>query len=204
MQLNVIQNKIFEIRGHKVMLDFDLAALYNVETRVFNQAVKRNIESFPEEFMFRLTREEWKMMSSQIVMTYSQNTDSQNNNSSQFVMSSERDNKKRGKRYLPYAFTEHGVTMLASVLKSPTARKMNIAIVRAFIAMRKMVIQYSEVIKVIDDLKERIDGHDAQLNQIYDALENMLDKKADEEDKQRQWEERERIGFKNDNEISKS
>ncbi len=75
MKLTVIQNKIYEIRGQKVILDFDLAELYDVETRVFNQAVKRNIESFPDEFMFRLTREEWKAMSSQIVMTYSQNVD---------------------------------------------------------------------------------------------------------------------------------
>ncbi len=103
--------------------------------------------------------------------------------------------KHRGRSYLPYAFTEHGVTMLASVLKSPTARKMNIAIVKAFIAMRKMVIAYAEVIKVIDGLKERIDGHDAQLNQIYDALESMLDKKTEEETRQKEWDDRERIGF---------
>lgn len=200
MQLNVIQNKIFEIRGEKVMLDFDLAELYEVETKVFNQSVKRNIDSFPAEFMFRLTKEEWRKMRSQIVTSRLQDADNQATQRSQIVTL----NRASSTKYLPYAFTEHGVTMLASVLKSPTARKMNIAIVKAFIAMRKMVIQYAEVIKVIDDLRERIDGHDAQLNQIYDALENMLDKKADEEDKQRQWEERERIGFKNDNELSKS
>jgi ORF6N domain-containing protein len=197
MQLQVIQNRIYEIRGQKVMLDFDLAALYDVETRVLNQAIKRNTESFPEDFMFRLTREEWKSMSSQIVMTYSQNVDDQSTDSAQPVKSP----SKRPKSALPYAFTEHGVTMLASVLKSSTARKMNIAIVRAFIAMRKMVIQYAEVVGIINELKDRVDGHDAQLNQIYDALENMLDKKVEEENKQKLWEERERIGFRNNNEL---
>ncbi len=193
MQLQVIQNKIYEVRGQKVMLDFDLAELYYVETKVFNQAVKRNIESFPAEFMFQLTRTEWRLMRSQIVTSYPQDIDNQIDGSSQNVMMTQR---KRRKDLLPYAFTEHGVTMLASVLKSPVARKMNIAIIKAFIAMRKMVIQYAEVIKVIDDLKERIDGHDAQLNQIYDALENMLDRKIEEENKLKEWSERERIGFK--------
>ncbi|PVD54000.1 DNA-binding protein [Terrimonas sp.] len=195
MQLLVIQNKIYEIRVQKVMLDFDLAVLYNVETKVFNQAVKRNIESFPAEFMFQLTRPEYNALRSQIVTLDEQRADDQELKSSQFVIM-----KKPGRgnysKYLPYAFTEHGVTMLASVLKSPVARKMNIAIVKAFIAMRKMAMQYVEVIKVIDDLKERMDGHDAQLNQIYDALETMLDKKVEEENIEKQWKDRERIGFK--------
>jgi ORF6N domain len=108
MQIVTIQNKIYEINGIKVMLDYDLAELYEVETRVLNQAIKRNIESFPEDFMFRLTKEDWEeMSSSQIVMM-----------SSQIVMTS-----SRPKSTLPYAFTEHGVTMLASVLRSPKARK---------------------------------------------------------------------------------
>jgi Skp family chaperone for outer membrane proteins len=94
------------------------------------------------------------------------------------------------------AFTEHGVTMLASVLKSSTARKMNIAIVRAFIALRKFVIEYKDILEQLDGLRERISGHDAQLNQIYEALENMLDKKVDEENKHELWMKRERIGFK--------
>lgn len=144
MHLQVIQQRIFEIRGQKVMLDFDLAELYEVETRVLNQAIKRNRESFPEDFMFRLTKTEWENMSSQIVMTST---------------------IKRPKSALPYAFTEHGVTMLASVLKSPKARKMNIAIVRAFIALRKFATQYSELLEQLNELKERIGNHDAQLNQ---------------------------------------
>lgn len=153
------------------MLDFDLAELYEVETRILNQAIKRNAASFPEDFMFRLTAEEWKSMSSQIVMTST---------------------VKRPKTAIPYAFTEHGVTMLASVLKSDKARKMNIAIVRAFVAMRKFAIQYSDILEQLKELRERVGNHDAQLNQIYDAIENLLDEKQE----QKSWKDRERIGFK--------
>ncbi len=97
---------------------------------------------------------------------------------------------------MPYAFTEHGVTMLASVLKSPIARKMNIAIVRAFIGLRKFAVQYKDILEQLDGLREKIGGHDAQLNQIYEALENMLDKKAGEEMKLEAWKNRKQIGFK--------
>jgi len=194
MQTQIIQQKIFEIRGQKVMLDFDLAMLYEVETKVFNQAVKRNIESFPDDFMFRLTTKEWNSMRSQFVTSYGQTSDNENIKSSQIVTGSQ---KRRRKDLLPYAFTEHGVTMLASVLKSPIARKMNIAIVRAFIALRKFAIQYKDILEQLDGLRDRISGHDAQLNQIYEALENMLDKKADEEAKAEAWKNRKRIGFKN-------
>ena len=117
MQLQVIQNKIYEIRDQKVMLDFDLAELYNVETRVFNQAVKRNIENFPEEFMFRLTSDEWKTLIAQAAASGKQSGGNQSVPSSQFVMMENLPKNRTGK-YLPYAFTEHGVTMLASVLKS--------------------------------------------------------------------------------------
>lgn len=125
MQLQVIQNRIYDVRSEKVMLDFDLAQLYEVETRIFNQAVKRNLDSFPVDFMFRLTVEEWEeILSSQFVMMNEKKKSSNNRrtaNSSQIVMSSI---KHRGAKYLPYAFTEHGVTMLASILKSPKARSM--------------------------------------------------------------------------------
>jgi ORF6N domain-containing protein len=137
--------------------------------------------------MFQLTRDEWQKMSSQFVMTYSENDESQQGKSSR---------KYRSKSYLPYAFTEHGVTMLASVLKSPTARKMNIIIVRAFIALRKIAKQYHEIIESLEQLKDRMGGYDAQLNQIYEALENMLDKKVEEENKLEKWMNREKIGFK--------
>jgi len=100
--------------------------------------------------------------------------------------------KNRTGKYLPYAFTEHGVTMLASVLRSPKARQMNIAIVRAFIALRKFALQRSEVFEQLKELKDRISEHDVQLSSIYDAIENLLDDKV----QQRAWHERVRIGFK--------
>lgn len=184
MELTQIQNRIHEIRGEKVMLDFDLALLYEVETRVFNQAIKRNLESFPEDFMFRLTSKEWRELSIQMVKQ-----NGNGDNSSQFVMSSR---KHRGSTYLPYAFTEHGVTMAASVLKSSKARKMNIAIVRAFIALKKLALRNLDLTAIVLELKHRVSEHDIQLSSIYDALENLLDKKAEEQS----WRERKRIGFK--------
>jgi phage regulator Rha-like protein len=176
MQLQVIHNKIYDIRNEKVMLDFDLAELYEVETRVFNQAVKRNSENFPNDFMFRLTAKEWKEL-----------------NSSQFVMSSI---KHRSEKYLPFAFTEHGVAMLASVLKSDKARKMNIAIIRAFIALRKQAIQNKELIEILNKLRDKVDSHDVQFNQIYETLENLLDEKVEKKAEELNWKNRTRIGFK--------
>ncbi len=172
MQLQLIHNKIYDIREEKIMLDFDLAELYEVETRIFNQAVKRNLQNFPKDFMFRLTPKEWEDL-----------------NSSQIVMSS---TKHRGAKYLPYAFTEHGVAMLASVLKSDKARKMNIAIIRVFIALRKLAIKNNELIELIKELRRRVDEHDVQLVGIYDAIENLLDERVEKES----WKNRERIGFK--------
>jgi phage regulator Rha-like protein len=188
-----IENTIYEIRGQKVMLDYDLAQLYEVETRVMNQAVKRNIVRFPEDFMFSLTLLEWETLKSQIVVSL----EKANSNSSQIVMSSK---KNRGKTYLPYAFTEHGVTMLASVLRSEKAVQMNIAIVRAFIAIRHYIAIAPNLNDKLNDLrhelKTRIDEHDTQLNAIYDTLENLLDKKQEEQEQQGKWENRKRIGFK--------
>jgi phage regulator Rha-like protein len=190
MKLQLIQNRIYEVRGEKVMLDFDLAKLYEVETRIFNQAVKRNKESFPKDFMFKLTAKEWTdILDSQILVV----ENSGKKNSSQFVMSSL---KHRSNKYLPHAFTEHGVTMLASVLKSSKARKMNIAIVRAFIALKKLVHTKLSAISLVKELRDRIDEHDVQLKSIYDALENMLDEKEEEKLQKLKWEKRERIGFK--------
>lgn len=193
MKAQVIQDKIYEVRGDKIMLDFDLAQLYGVETRVFNQAVKRNAASFPKDFMFRLTIKEWKDMMSQIVISSETEFKGEINMISQSVISSQR---KRKVSSPPYAFTEHGVTMLASILKSPKARKMNIAIVRAFIALKKFANKNAAVLHLVKELKDRIDEHDVQLSSIYDALENMLDVKEDEKLKIINWEERERIGFK--------
>src|SRR5437016_1279305 len=122
MQLQVIQKRIYEIRGQNVMLDFDLAELYETETKNLNLAVRRNNIRFPSDFMFQLTKDEWETLRLQIET--SKNLKLQNATS----------NKRGGRRYLPYAFTEHGTAMLASVLKSEKAALVNIAIVRAFIA----------------------------------------------------------------------
>jgi phage regulator Rha-like protein len=199
-----IIRKIYVVRGLKVMLDFDLAALYEVETKAFNQAVKRNIDRFPDDFMFRLTTKEWIMMRSQIGISALQPTDYQEDITmrSQIVTSSaetidfqgDEETKLQTKRKVtitPYAFTEHGVTMLASVLKSERAVKMSITVVRAFIELKSAILQYDELTKQLQTLKEHLGEHDTQLAGIYDAIENLLDKKAEE----KMWEERERIGF---------
>jgi ORF6N domain len=193
MKTEIIQDKIYEICGVKVMLDFDLAQLYEVETRVFNQTVKRNIDSFPKDFMFRLTKKEWKDMISQIVISSEIFSKEGTNMTSHSVISSQ---LKRKLSLPPYAFTEHGVAMLAGVLKSPKARKMNIAIVRAFISLKRLVHSNLSALSLIKELRDRIDEHDIQLNSIYDALENMLDKKEEEKLQKIKWEKRERIGFK--------
>jgi phage regulator Rha-like protein len=209
MELQVIREKIYEIRGQKVMLDFDLAELYGVETRVFNQAIKRNIERFPEDFMFRLTKEEWRM--SQIVISSEGDAENYDNqldaNSSQIVMSSEDRGtsqivtssgkaRYRKKVALPYAFTEHGVSMLASVLRSEKAVQMSIAIVRAFVALKQYVIKQDGLTQQLRQIVERLDEHDVQLNSIYDAIENLLDEKVEQKAEEKKWADRERIGFK--------
>ena len=130
------------------MLDFDIAELYEVETKVLNQAVKRNKDRFPKDFMFRLTVAEWQEMRSQIVTASPD---------------------KRNTKATPFAFTEHGVTMLASVLRSEKAIKMNIAIVRAFIALRQFSINYKELAEEIKKLSGTVDNHSGQLNQIYNV-----------------------------------
>ena len=191
MQTPIIRDKIYDIRGQKVMLDFDLAALYGVETKVFNQAVKRNINRFPEDFMFQLTLEEWN--SSQIVMSLDVKAEVVDNQMdgrrSQIVTSSA---KFRKKEALPYAFTEHGVSMLASVLRSEKAVQMSIAVVRAFIALKQYVIRQDGISQQLQEIRDRLGEHDVQLNSIYEAIENLLDEKVE----QRNWEDRERIGFK--------
>ena len=157
MQLVTIQNRIYEVNGTKVMLDFDLAELYEVETRVLNQAIKRNIDSFPEDFMFRLTKEEWEEMAASSMFTLMP---------SQTVIAS-----KRNKSAPPYVFTEHGVTMLASVLRSPKARKMNIAIVRAFIALRKALLNIEDLKSQIKDLETK---YDSQFEDVFEAIQFLM------------------------------
>ena len=163
-----IQNSIYEIRGDRVMLDFDLSALYEVPTKALNQAVKRNIKRFPEDFMFRLTSEEWNNMRSQSV-TASDNTTVMG---SQSVTASQ---SKRNNTQTRYAFTEQGVAMLCGVLNSDKAIDMNVAIMRAFIAIKKIIIHQNDFKLQLKEIREKLGEHDTQLNQIYDAMENLLD-----------------------------
>jgi ORF6N domain len=180
-----IQNSIYEIRGERIMLDYDLAALYEVPTKALNQAVKRNIKRFPSDFMFRLTADEWEVIRSQSVTAYMNN----NNMQSQIVTASQ---NKRNSGVTPYAFTEQGVAMLSGILNSDKAINMNIAIMRAFVAVRNVLLKQSDIKEQIKEIKQRIGEHDIQLSQIYDAMENLLDENA----AKRKWDDRERIGFK--------
>lgn len=178
-----IQNRIYEIRGERVMLDRDLATLYETETKRLKEAVNRNIKRFPKDFMFQLTKEEWEGLRFQFETL--EKTD--NPLRTQIATSN-----RGGTRYLPYVFTEQGVAMLSGILNSERAINMNIAIMRAFVEVRRVLLTQNDLKEQMKELKERIGGHDAQLNQIYDALENLLDEKA----AQRKWDERARIGFK--------
>ena len=180
-----IQNRIYEIRGERVMLDFDLAQLYEVETKALNQAVKRNIKRFPGDFMFRLTLEEWKGIRSQSVTAF----DSGVTLRSQSVTASP---SRRNTNVTPYGFTEQGVAMLSGILNSDKAINMNIAIMRAFVEIRRIALKEIDLKEQLKEIKQHLGEHDAQLNQIYDAMENLLDEKAE----QRKWQERERIGFR--------
>ena len=158
-ELQLIQSKIYEIRGQKVMLDFDLAEMYEVETRVLNQAVKRNIERFPEDFMFQLTKEETLNWKSQIVMSNS---------------------IKMGMRRSPYAFTELGVAMLSSVLNSKAAIQINMSIMRAFVAIRQLIAnppvdRVGELEKQMKELKDYIEDVFADYNDINDDTRMQLE-----------------------------
>lgn len=166
MEVNIIQQKIYEIRGFKVMLDFDLAELYSIETKYLKRAVKRNQKRFPVDFMFELTGEEWE------------------NLRCNFGTSS-----WGGSRYLPYAFTEHGVVMLASVLNSDRAISVNISIVRAFIALREMAMNYKELAGKIEEMEKK---YNKQFSNIYEVLQVLMEEKQ----QRGSFEGRERIGFR--------
>jgi phage regulator Rha-like protein len=178
-----IQNRIYELRGERVMLDEDLAFLYETETKVLNLSVKRNSKRFPTDFMFQLTKQEYES----VVL---QSQYQQNINSLRFQ--NETSKGRGGRRYFPYAFTEQGVAMLSGILNSDKAIEMNIAIMRAFVAVRQVLVKQNDTKEQLKQIKERVGEHDAQLNQLYDAMENLLDEKA----AQKKWEDRERIGFK--------
>jgi hypothetical protein len=152
MELQLIQNKIHEFRSQRVMMDYDLAEMYGVDTRSLKQAVKRNESRFPPDFMFELSREEWESLVSQNVIS-----------------------NRGGNRFLPYAFTEQGVAMLSSVLRSEKAIEINIQIVRAFILIRQNAFLFTEL---NNKLEAFMLDTNLQFNEIYQALQELAIRKA--------------------------
>lgn len=152
----IIESKIYLIRDKKVMLDKDLAALYQVSTKVLNQAVKRNYDRFPSDFMFQLTKDEAYSLRSQFVTL------------------------KRGQhiKYLPYVFTEQGVAMLSSVLNSKRAVQVNIQIMRIFIKLREAIIDNKEILEKLKEIENRVNSHDEEIKSIFDAIKELINEKV--------------------------
>jgi hypothetical protein len=169
MQLQTIQNKIYDVSGQKVMLDFDLAELYEVQTKNLNLAVKRNLKRFPKDFMFQLTNDEWDSLRLQI----------------------ETSKGRGGTRYLPYAFTEQGLAMLSGILNSDKAIQVNIAIMRAFVFIRQYALSHKDLTEKLKELEIK---YDMQFKGVHEAIDYLLQKDNQEvEQKQRK-----RIGYKSD------
>jgi phage regulator Rha-like protein len=152
--VELIERCIFLIRGQKVMLDTDLAELYQVPTKVLNQAVKRNLDRFPQDFMLQLTNEEVVSLRSQFVTS---------------------NLGRGGRRYLPYAFTEHGVAMLSSVLNSQRAVQMNILIIRAFVKLREMLATHKDLARKMEDVERQQKEHGQQLAAVYSIVKRLID-----------------------------
>lgn len=164
-----IERAILVLRGHKVMLDSDLAILYGVETKVLNQAVSRNIERFPEDFMFQLTEAEAAFLRSQTVTL--------------------KTGRGQHRKYLPYAFTEQGVAMLSSVLRSPRAVRVNIEIMRAFVRLRRFLATHKELADKLAELERSLATHDRQIQSIFEVIRRLMEPAPAPEPKRR------RIGF---------
>ena len=178
--LQNIAQKIHEIRGHKVMLDFDLAAFYEVKTKALKQAVRRNTERFPPDFMFELTASEFESLRSQIVTS-----------------------NRGGLRYLPFAFTEQGVAMLSAILHSPKAIDVSVALMRAFVALRRYALTYNELSAKIHALEAKFDKNFADINEVLTFLADENQTRSEEiaalqttHQTAPEWENRPRIGFK--------
>ena len=152
--IEVIERKIYLIRGHKVMMDSDLAELYGVTVKALNQAVKRNISRFPEDFMFQLTKEEDSSLRSQIVTLET--------------------GRGQHRKYLSYAFTEQGVAMLSSALRSERAIQVNIAIMRAFVKLREIISTHKELAHKLNQLERKIEKHDKEIKVIFDAIRALM------------------------------
>jgi hypothetical protein len=149
----VILSKIYLVRGQKVMLDKDLAELYNVETKVLKQAVKRNIDIFPSHFMFQLTKKEFESLRSQIVTS---------------------NNGRGGTRYLPMAFTEHGILQSANILNSKRAKLMSIYIIEVFVQMRELLSTSKDLLLKMEELEKRIGNQDHKINQLFQYLKQFI------------------------------
>jgi phage regulator Rha-like protein len=165
-QLQLIQQRIYEVRSQKVMLDFHLAELYETETKRLKEAVRRNIDRFPPDFMFELTRQEYETLRTQFATS-----------------------KRGGTRYMPFAFTEQGVAMLASVLNSSKAIEVNIQIVRAFVFMRRYALTHHDLTLKLQELERQ---YDKKFDDVYQALRYLLEK----DKQQNEQNSRNRIGFK--------
>jgi len=150
-----VDNLILEIRGQKVIIDSDLARLYEVETKRLNEQVKRNMDRFPEDFMFQLSEEEFLVLKSQ------------------FATSS-----WGGRRSLPYVFTEHGAIMAASVLNSPRAVEMSVYVVRAFVNLRSYILQYKELAQKVSELEAKLGKHDENFVAVVNALKRLMEPPA--------------------------
>lgn len=154
----VVISKIYLIRSHKVMLDIDLAELYQVETKRLNEQVKRNADRFPEDFMFQLTDEEWESLRSQIATSKK---------------------GRGGRRYAPLAFTEHGVLMLSSVLNSERAVQVNIQIMKIYAKLKGMLIDYKDILLKLEKLEKKVSDHDDDFKIVFTYLKELLNPKTD-------------------------
>lgn len=157
-----IEASILLIRGHKVMLDAALAGLYGVSVGRLNEAVRRNVDRFPDDFMFQLTREEFEDLRSQTVTS---------NLKSQFAISS---SGWGGRRHPPYVFTEQGVAMLSSVLRSKRAVQVNIEVMRAFVRLRRILSSHKELARKVEELERRIGAHDQQIQAVFQAIRQLM------------------------------
>ena len=163
MELQLIQRRIYEVRGYKVMLDFDLAEIYKVETKNLKRAVRRNIERFPSDFMFELTENEWEFLRCQNCTS--------------------KQESRGGIRYMPFVFTEQGVAQLSSVLNSSFAIEMNIGIIRAFVALRHFALEYAELNAKLEKFMLETN---MQFNEIYQVLSGLAEQKKIEDEPRRQ------------------
>ena len=169
MELEIIKKSILEIRGKKVMLDMDLAKLYEVETRVLKQAVRRNMERFPEDFMFELTKDEWNIIRSQLVMF--------------------KNGQGKFPKYLPFVFTEQGVAMLSAVLNSEYAVRISVKIMRAFVALRQWALNHQEI-------SERLNTMEKQFGQKFNDIDQVLNYLIKKDQQQTQQTARKQVGYK--------